>query len=67
MSEELSKMYRIRAENRRNKLDISSGFTDLKAQSTDTYVREFIDKLKTSRESTITSSNDTAKGIEEEK
>merc|ERR1712012_1175032 len=36
---------------RRNKIDMSSGFTDLKAGRSDSYVREFIEKLKEKRES----------------
>ena len=33
-------------EYRRNKLDISSGFTNLKTQASDSHVRDFIEKLK---------------------
>ena len=43
-SEELCMKYPT--EYRRNKIDISSGYTDLKAGKTDSYVRDFIDKLK---------------------
>ena len=54
VSEELRIKYQT--EYRRNKLDLSSGFTDLKAGKTDSYVREFIDKLKEKRDSTKSNS-----------
>ena len=55
---------KYQTEYRRNKLDMSSGFTDLKAQSTDTYVREFIEKLKEKRESSKSSPSETRKSDE---
>ena len=54
ISEELRIKYQT--EYRRNKLDLSSGFTDLKAGKTDAYVREFIDRLKEKRDSTKSNS-----------
>ena len=54
VSEELRIKYQT--EYRRNKLDLSSGFTDLKAGKTDAYVREFIDRLKEKRDSTKSNS-----------
>ena len=44
-------------EYRRNKLDISSGFTNLKTQASDSHVRDFIEKLKERREATKNSSS----------
>ena len=55
-------------EYRRNKIDISSGFTDLKAGKRDSYVRDFIDKLKEKREASRNNSlNENDEKLENEK
>ena len=65
-SEELCTKYP--AEYRRNKIDISSGFTDLKAGKSDSYVRDFIDKLKEKRETSRKNSrNENEEKLENEK
>ena len=45
------------SENRRNKIDISAGFTNLKEERRDSYVREFIDKLKEKRQMSTSGSS----------
>ena len=65
-SEELCTRYPT--EYRRNKIDISSGFTDLKAGKRDSYVRDFIDKLKEKREASRNNSlNENDEKLENEK
>ena len=53
--------------NRRQKMDMSAGFADLREARRDSLVRDFIEKLKTKHESTTSSSNKDKEVIEEEK
>ena len=54
------------SEFRRNKIDISAGFSNLKEEKRDSYVREFIDKLKEKTQSSTTGSTSKSSDVSEE-
>ena len=57
---------KLHLDGRRNKIDITSGFTDLKEERRDSYVREFIDKLKEKTSSSNMSSSSTNSDVAED-
>ena len=65
--EQYQSIDRQQLNNRRQKMDMSAGFSDLREARRDSLVREFIAKLKTKHESTIASSSIDKDKIEEEK